>query len=252
MPASDDSTILIVDPLPLRTLGFVSLIDQLSEGKSFRVTSLTPADALHFFESGRHCGMIVYNVGGGSLSDHKHARCMKALRGRAGDTPLVILSDSDSRKEIVTALTLGAQGFLYAGTRPQLALQALSFILNGGSYFPAATPPKHRRFAQAVAGTAQVAPPSPPKPDGAADGGQPRTALSTLTERQKAVRERLEQGESNKSIARQLGIREGTVKVHVRQIMRKLGAANRTQVAIARANGRNADSPLDDCSRKDR
>ena len=97
-----------------------------------------------------------------------------------------------------------------------------------------------------------MAPPSPPKPDGAADGGQPRTALSTLTERQKAVRERLEQGESNKSIARQLGIREGTVKVHVRQIMRKLGAANRTQVAIARANGRNADSPLDDCSRKDR
>jgi DNA-binding CsgD family transcriptional regulator len=58
-----------------------------------------------------------------------------------------------------------------------------------------------------------------------------------LTERQKSVLERLGRGDSNKAIARVLGIREGTVKVHVRQIMRKLGVTNRTQVAIACANG---------------
>jgi DNA-binding NarL/FixJ family response regulator len=58
-----------------------------------------------------------------------------------------------------------------------------------------------------------------------------------LTTRQKSVLERLSHGETNKAIARRLGIREGTVKVHVRQIMRKLGVVNRTQVAIACANG---------------
>jgi DNA-binding NarL/FixJ family response regulator len=250
--SSDDSTILIVDPLPLRTLGLVSLFDRLSKGKRFRVASLTPADAERFIDSDRHCRMIIYNLGGGSLADHKHARRIKSLRGRAADTPLVILSDSNSREEIVTALTLGAQGFLYAGTSPQLALQALSFIFDGGSYFPAAMPAKHRRAAQPDAGTAEAAQPLEWRPHAVEGGGEHGTALSELTERQKAVRERLEHGESNKSIARQLGIREGTVKVHVRQIMRKLGAANRTQVAIARANGRNDEGPIEDRSRKGR
>jgi DNA-binding NarL/FixJ family response regulator len=42
----------------------------------------------------------------------------------------------------------------------------------------------------------------------------------------------LQEGQSNKRIARTLGLRESTIKVHVRQIMRKLGVANRTQAAL--------------------
>jgi DNA-binding NarL/FixJ family response regulator len=57
-----------------------------------------------------------------------------------------------------------------------------------------------------------------------------------LTARQKTVLELLGRGQSNKAIARRLGMREGTVKVHVRQIMRKFGVSNRTQVAIVCAN----------------
>jgi DNA-binding NarL/FixJ family response regulator len=60
--------------------------------------------------------------------------------------------------------------------------------------------------------------------------------IHDLTVRQKAVLEPLSRGESNKAIARRLGLREGTVKVHVRQIMRKFGVSNRTQVAIVCAN----------------
>lgn len=44
--------------------------------------------------------------------------------------------------------------------------------------------------------------------------------------------ELLKNGEPNKVIARRLGTTEGTVKLHVRQIMRKLGATNRTQAAV--------------------
>jgi DNA-binding NarL/FixJ family response regulator len=44
-------------------------------------------------------------------------------------------------------------------------------------------------------------------------------------------------GESNKVIARRLGMREGTVKVHVRQIMRKFNVTNRTQVAVVCMHG---------------
>ena len=76
------------------------------------------------------------------------------------------------------------------------------------------------------------------------------TANINLTERQKSVLERLGRGDSNKAIARVLGIREGTVKVHVRQIMRKLGVTNRTQVAIACTNGAAAEMRVDDRSIK--
>jgi DNA-binding CsgD family transcriptional regulator len=60
------------------------------------------------------------------------------------------------------------------------------------------------------------------------------------TARQKAVLELLRRGDTNKGIARRLGMREGTVKVHVRQIMRKFGVTNRTQVAVVCAKGRHA------------
>jgi DNA-binding NarL/FixJ family response regulator len=54
----------------------------------------------------------------------------------------------------------------------------------------------------------------------------------SLTPRQIQVLNSLVRGQRNKLIARELGMTEGTVKVHVRQIMRKLGATNRTQVAV--------------------
>src|SRR5262249_13062789 len=53
-----------------------------------------------------------------------------------------------------------------------------------------------------------------------------------LTARQGTVLELLSRGNSNKVIARRLAMSEGTVKFHVRQIMRKFGVTNRTQVAV--------------------
>ena len=239
---SDEATILIVDSLPLRNLGLVTLLDRLSGTTKFRLASLTPDDAERWIDGATHCSMIIYNVGGASVGDHKHLKRIKGLRARAGEAPLVILSDNDSREEILSALGAGAQGFLYAGTNAQLALQALSFIFKGGSYFPATAQPR-RRSSTPLNGTLELSPSpvacttldiSDGVVDSAADTG---TANINLTERQKSVLERLGRGDSNKAIARVLGIREGTVKVHVRQIMRKLGVTNRTQVAIACTNG---------------
>jgi DNA-binding NarL/FixJ family response regulator len=60
-----------------------------------------------------------------------------------------------------------------------------------------------------------------------------------LTTRQHEVLERLEEGKSNKQIARELELSEHTVKIHVTRILRALGVSNRTQAAvIARAQGK--------------
>jgi DNA-binding NarL/FixJ family response regulator len=250
MPDSpDDSTIVIVDTLPLRTVGLMTVLDRLTGAKRSRVTSLMPDQAERFIESDKCCNMIIYNVGGASVADHQHARRIKSLRGRAGSIPLVILSDSESRKEVVAAFTAGAQGYLYAGTNPQLALQALSFIAKGGSYFPPNGPARHRASGKVDPPITEGVHPSGSRVSAADEvervsrdaetaanaGGNP--PAEGLTERQRAVLALLGRGESNKGIARRLNIREGTVKVHVRHIMRRMGAANRTQVAIVASKG---------------
>ena len=232
----DEPTVLIVDPLPLRNFGLVALLDRLRRDTKCRLASLTPDDAERWIEHA-NCSMIIYNVGGASVADHKHLKWIKRLRARAAEAPLLILSDNDSREEILSALSIGAQGFLYAGTNAQLALQALSFIFKGGSYFPAAVQPR-RRGKCGSSPAACILDEGDGVVEEAVDAGLTNI---NLTERQTSVLERLSHGDSNKAIARLLGIREGTVKVHVRQIMRKLGVINRTQVAIACASGAGAE-----------
>jgi DNA-binding NarL/FixJ family response regulator len=149
-------------------------------------------------------------------------------------------------------LSTGAQGFLYAGTNAQLALKALSFILEGGSYFPSAIQPRrHRptRLHGAIECSSAPAERTFNEGNGAVEGAvTPDSTNINLTGRQKAVLEHLSRGDSNKAIARHLGIAEGTAKVHVRQIMRKLGMANRTQVAIAYAKSAGGEMRAADCS----
>jgi DNA-binding NarL/FixJ family response regulator len=245
----DEATILIVDSLPLRNFGLVALLDHLSGATKYRLAALAPEDAERWIDGHANCSMIIYNVGGASVADHKHLKRIKGLRSRAAEAPLVILSDNDSREEISSALSAGAQGFLYAGTNAQLALQALSFIFKGGSYFPAAVPPRRRLPVQANGTMVSSSPVASilDEGDGAVESAATAGSINfNLTDRQKSVLERLGRGDSNKTIARLLGIREGTVKVHVRQIMRKLGVVNRTQVAIACANGAAAEIHADD------
>jgi DNA-binding NarL/FixJ family response regulator len=237
----NEATMLIVDPLPLRNLGLVAVLDRLSEATKFRLASLTPDDAERWIDTDAKCAMIIYNVGGASVTDYRHLKQIKGLRARATEVPLVILSDNDSREEIVSALSAGAQGFLPAGANGQLALKALSFILKGGSYFPASAQPRRRNPAQLNGAMERGSPAATcnlGEGNGVVENALDADSMNIdLTERQKSVLGRLGCGDSNETIGRFLGIREGTVKVHVRQIMRKLGVVNRTQVAIAFANG---------------
>jgi DNA-binding NarL/FixJ family response regulator len=163
---------------------------------------------------------------------------IKALRALAPDVPLMILSDGQSREEIVSTLNVGAPGFLYVGANAELALQALSLMLNGGSYFPSAMRPKHTDPAQRHPAIDCIHAPSCVMngDNGAAKSLEDVARNRSLTARQKAVLELLSRGDTNKVIARRLGMRESTVKVHVRQIMRKFGVTNRAELAVAFAN----------------
>ena len=182
--------------------------------------------------------MLIYNAGG--AADRDNLERIQALRVLVPDVPLMIICDNKSREKIISSLTFCGQGFLYIGTNAERALQAFSFMVNGGSYSASAMRPRQTYPAQRHPATDCIPTPSCVMggDNGAAKDLEDEDLRDRhLTARQMAVLELLSRGNSNKVIARRLGMREGTVKVHVRQIMRKFGVTNRTQVAVVCAHG---------------
>jgi DNA-binding NarL/FixJ family response regulator len=236
--SSNEASVLIVDPLPLRSLGLAAILERLFKGDRCHIEAVSsPSDVGKLVGPSLPYRMIMYNVGGASVADTSHRKRIRMLRA-LGD-PIVIFSDNDDPDESVLALTIGAQGFLHAGMSAELARQALTFIFQGGTYFPPPPKPKQRGVEPAKLFDASTGGLGPARqvsdmPERVLGGAG--SSNDVLTERQISVLKGLRRGDSNKAIARELGLREGTVKVHVRQIMRKLGVANRTKAAIACAN----------------
>jgi DNA-binding NarL/FixJ family response regulator len=170
--------------------------------------------------------MILLVVGAMGVCDPEPQSWIASLSSLYANTPLVLVSDREDATEVVAALEAGARGFIPTSIAPQVAIHACAFIISGGSYFPPAALTQAARVNQ-------IAPGASKQLTVVATASVQRTGL---TARQQEVLELLRQGESNKLIGRQLKLRESTVKVHVRQIMRKLGASNRTQAALTAAH----------------
>ena len=134
---------------------------------------------------------------------------LRRLRLLFPQLPIALASGEDDPVVIRATLSAGAVGFLPKSESPELLQQALRLVLGGGTYLPA----------MALADLRHGAP--PPRPDA---GG--------LTPRQLDVLRCLMRGQPNKLIARELGLTEGTVKIHIAAILRALQARNRTEAVV--------------------
>jgi two-component system, NarL family, nitrate/nitrite response regulator NarL len=137
------------------------------------------------------------------------------------DVPVIVTSPTESRAQIIAAIRSGARGYISLSATPCVLRHALPLIMSGEFYVPAS--------ALRAASDHALLP---------TDGRPPRTMLSagdSLTPRQREVTVRLADGKSNKEIARELKVLEGTVKLHVKGILRKLGVRNRTEAVLAAA-----------------
>jgi len=148
---------------------------------------------------------------------------VRALATLAPATRLAVVSGEQDPAMMRAAFAAGAVGFLPKSDAPAVLQQALRLLLDGGTY----TPP------QVLA-------------DLNGGGGPGRSAAradpSGLTPRQLDVLRCLMRGEPNKLIARELGLTEGTVKIHIAAILRCLQVRNRTEaVVVARRLGINAE-----------
>jgi DNA-binding NarL/FixJ family response regulator len=139
---------------------------------------------------------------------------IRALLANGKNIPVVLVSEEANAEEIQKTIHLGVRGFIPANIELRLAIMAMRLVVAGGVYLP-----------ENVLHSAEQQ-----KSDESNDGK--RELRSLFTERQAAVVEALRRGKPNKIIAYELNMRESTVKVHIRNVMKKLNAKNRTQVAF--------------------
>jgi DNA-binding NarL/FixJ family response regulator len=126
--------------------------------------------------------------------------------------PAVILSDNEDPDLIVRMLGKNVRGYVPTSLSIAVVVQAIELVRARGVYVPASSLIAAHSVQESEPTTVQ-------KSDG------------FFTARQTAVVEALRHGKANKIIAYELSMRESTVKVHVRNIMKKLHATNRTEVA---------------------
>ncbi|WP_158043867.1 LuxR C-terminal-related transcriptional regulator [Skermanella pratensis] len=133
---------------------------------------------------------------------------------------LVVVSASESGADARQAIEHGAGGFIPKSSSVQIMVSALRLVLAGGVYMPHAL--------MNSSGTSGLT--SAPRDHAVV--AEPTSGIS-LTQRQRDVLGCLREGKSNKQIAYELGLSEGTVKIHVTAIFKSLGVKNRTQAVIS-------------------
>ncbi|GLS35949.1 DNA-binding response regulator [Mesorhizobium tianshanense] len=154
---------------------------------------------------------ILLNVGSRKVTDAKTGAEIADLVNEAHPVPVVILADTDDLEQILKALNYGAKAYIPSSIRFEICVEAVNLVLAGGTFVPASSVfALHKAIDTGVDST--------------------RAMASVFTERQEEVVQALRRGKANKIIAHELNLRESTVKVHIRNIMKKLKATNRTEV----------------------
>jgi DNA-binding NarL/FixJ family response regulator len=138
--------------------------------------------------------------------------------------PVIVLSGTEDPTAIRHVLDLGVQGYIPKSSPPDVILNAVRLVVGGGIYVP----PEAMKAASATTLTPAFA------MAGSGDGLSTKERLATvLTDRQIDVLKLLAKGRPNKLIARELGISEGTVKIHLAAIFRALHVRNRLEALVA-------------------
>jgi DNA-binding NarL/FixJ family response regulator len=164
--------------------------------------------------------------------------------------PVVVLSAEESPDEMRAVLAAGALGFVPKRQPASVMLKAIELVLSGGAYVPMealsllgsretrSAPASTELAAQGAAHASTQGGAALTEPITQIQALQPHQQhlLENLSPRQQDIMRLVHRGWTNKMIARELGVAEGTVKVHLSVIFRALGVHNRS-TAIAVING---------------
>lgn len=210
--------ILIGDDHLLFREGLCRLLEQMHQDTEF-VEAGSFAEVVAACQRDDHFDVILLDLNMHGWPGFEGIRDIQALQPGA---PVVVISASENLNDIRGALDHGATGYIPKSSSVKVMIGALNLVMSDGIYVP----PMAITFAADMGQRRRVTEQQP-----AAE----RSGLGGLTQRQKEVLDCLRAGKSNKQIAYELGLSEGTVKIHVTAIFKSLGVKNRTQAVIATA-----------------
>jgi len=166
---------------------------------------------------------------------------IELLRDRHSGARIAVVADDYLRTELVSAFRAGANGFFVDVTTCDVFIKSVELMMMGETIFP----PAFLSFILDSDGN-HLLEATPSDEDGEAILVTTEDTIAPqLSPREKSILRCLIEGDSNKCIARKIGIAEATVKVHVKAILRKIRVHNRTQAAIwGMNNGANSTSLL--------
>jgi DNA-binding NarL/FixJ family response regulator len=175
------------------------------------------------------------------VSVHNEALdAVQQLSAASSSKRIIIISDNDEGHCIAAGIRQGARGYIPTNLDLAVAVAAVEVVLAGGTFAPASSlllepaPGPNELMQQQRPGPCGLedSPSSPEQCIGEIPGDSEPAGGSKVTMRELEVLACLAKAKSNKMIARELDVREGTVKVHVRSLLQKLNATNRTELAL--------------------
>ncbi len=208
MNPTSPQRLLIVDDHPLFRKGVMQLIALLPEFEVVGEASSGEQGIELAYQLEPDIILLDLN-----MKDMSGVDMLKVVKAAGLDARVVMLTVSDQAEDLIAALRAGADGYLLKETEPEELLVKLQEVAAGQVSIT-------ERLAQQLARSLRSDSP-PREPDEAG-----------LTEQERRILELIAHGMSNKLIARELDIAEGTVKVHVKHLLRKLNLRSRVEAAV--------------------
>lgn len=205
-PTDDRARILLVDDHPMMRKGVIQLLE-FEDDLQVVGEAGSGEEALRMAAE-LEPDMILLDLNMKGMTD---LDTLRALRENGEDARIVVFTVSDDRNDVINVLRAGADGYLLKDMEPERLLEHIRQAATGQLTI---SPQLTQVLAQALRGD--------DRPKG----------IEELTDRERQILRQLAHGYSNKMIARKLDITEGTVKVHVKRVLHKLGMRSRVEAAV--------------------
>lgn len=205
-PTDDRARILLVDDHPMMRKGVVQLLE-FEDGLEVVGEAGSGEEALRMAAE-LQPDMILLDL---NMKGMTGLDTLRAMRENGEDARIVVFTVSDDRNDVINVLRAGADGYLLKDMDPERLLEHIRQAATGQLTI---SPQLTQVLAQALRGD--------DRPKG----------IEELTDRERQILRQLAHGYSNKMIARKLDITEGTVKVHVKRVLHKLGMRSRVEAAV--------------------
>jgi two-component system, NarL family, nitrate/nitrite response regulator NarL len=217
-PAPTGTTVLLCDNSLLRS-GLQSI---LRGGPFAPAVTASTADATRVLDVASASALVLIDA---SQGVNRLLEVVRRVREQSPKARIVALADRFDLDLVRLGHQAGVDGFCSVAGDPEVLIKSLELVMLGEPLIPSGV-------LRSIADRTFDCPQQPPREHGSEEPNSPDLMGCKLSTRETQILNCLRQGAPNKAIARRLDVAEATVKVHIKAILRKIGASNRTQAAM--------------------